>query len=410
MQLQRFGFRLPLLGLLALVCGGFSLRAGAEESESSAIAHAKELSLAFRRAAEKAQPSVVTIVSKYDLRNNERMRDLRRMLEDPQLRDRFPQPRDVPPEGGQEEQGEGGEGDILGFNTNVGSGVITDASGLILTNNHVVADADEVIVRLPDGSELPAKDIRTDPMSDLAILRVETDLKLPAARLGDSDKMEIGDWVIAIGNPFELESTVSAGIISGKGRGIARIQRGQLLQTDAAINPGNSGGPLVNLDGEVVGINTAIATSSGGYQGVGFAIPSKRATWVVKELLENGKVRRAYLGIRIAELTAEAAKKMKLAARSGVWVERIISDGPAAAAGVKDFDVIVEFAGVPVRSPGNLQEIVEDKEIGSKQPLVVMREGKRVTLEVELKPLPAPPTDEPAEPVGQKSPSAVVKF
>ena len=164
MQLQRFGFRLPLLGLLALVCGGFSLRAGAEESESSAIAHAKELSLAFRRAAEKAQPCVVTIVSKYDLRNNERMRDLRRLLEDPQLRDRFPQPRDVPPEGGEEEQGEGGEGDIPGFNTNVGSGVITDASGLILTNNHVVADADEVIVRLPDGSELPAKDIRHGPI------------------------------------------------------------------------------------------------------------------------------------------------------------------------------------------------------------------------------------------------------
>lgn len=397
MQLERFGLRLPLLGLLALVCGGMSFGARAADDEASAIAHAKELSLAFRRAAEKAQPSVVTIVSKYDMRNSQRMRDLRRLLEDPQLRDRFPRPRDVPPEDSEEGE-EGGEGDILGFNTNVGSGVITDASGLILTNNHVVAEASEVIVRLPDGTELPAKDIRTDPMSDLAILRVETDVKLPAARLGDSDKMEIGDWVIAIGNPFELESTVSAGIISGKGRGIARIQRGQLLQTDAAINPGNSGGPLVNLDGEVVGINTAIATSSGGYQGVGFAIPSKRATWVAKELLENGKVRRAYLGIRIGELTADAARKMKLAARSGVWVIGVIKDGPAAAAGVKDNDVIVEFAGLPVQAPGNLQELVEDKEIGSKQSLIVMRDGKRVALEVELKPLPTQLLDPRAEP------------
>ena len=187
----------------------------------------------------------------------------------------------------------------------VGSGVIIDASGVILTNNHVVQDAEEIVVRLADGQELKAVDVKTDPLSDLAIVRIKPDpgQTLRAARLGDSEALKIGDWVIAIGSPFELEATVSAGIISGKGRGIEKIRRGKLLQTDAAINPGNSGGPLVNLEGEVVGINTAIASSNGGYQGIGFAIPTDRAKWISQELLTRGTVRRAYLGIRIDELT-----------------------------------------------------------------------------------------------------------
>ena len=167
----------------------------------------------------------------------------------------------------------------------LGSGVIIDPSGIILTNNHVIDGADEVIVELADGREFRANDVRTDPQTDLAVLRIKVDEPLPAAQLGDSAAMDIGDWVLAIGCPFELDLTVSAGIISGKGRALAAGRRANFLQTDAAINPGNSGGPLVNLDGEVVGINTAIASSTGTYQGVGFAIPSDLAKWVMAQLI-----------------------------------------------------------------------------------------------------------------------------
>ncbi len=412
--MRRLSYVMSLTGLLMLASGGLAGGVSGAESDAEIVAHAKELSLAFRKAAEKMKPSVVTVISKYDMKNNPRLRELHRFLEDPRFRDRSPRPRNTPPNEAQPNNNsdndenndnsdnlpDEGLDDSLGFNTNVGSGVVTDAAGLILTNNHVVADASEVIVRLPDGNELKAKEIRTDPMSDLAVIRVEPTQDLVAAKIGNSDSMEIGDWVIAIGNPFELESTVSAGIISGKGRGIARIQRGELLQTDAAINPGNSGGPLANLDGEVVGINTAIATNSGTYQGVGFAIPMNRASWVAKELLTYGAVRRAYLGIRIGELTADAARKLKLGARSGVWILEVIAGGPAAQAGIKDNDVIVEFAGVQVQTPGRLQETVEEKEIGSAQKVTVVRDGKRMSLDVTMRALqdiekPAPKPEKP---------------
>jgi serine protease Do len=185
-----------------------------------------------------------------------------------------------------------------------------------------------------------------------------------------------------------LEATVSAGIISGKGRGIEKIRRGRLLQTDAAINPGNSGGPLVNLDGEVIGINTAIASNSGGYQGIGFAIPINRGKWVARELLDFGKVRRAYLGIRIGELTPQAARQLELPARAGVWVLATVPNGPAADAGIANDDVIVEFAGTPVRSPGDLQDVVEQKPIGSTQEVVVIRAGERIRRDVKMVALP----------------------
>ena len=171
--------------------------------------------------------------------------------------------------------------------TGAGSGVIVDPSGIILTNNHVVAGGGQVMVRLHDGREFKAVDIKTDPKSDLAILRIEGAGTLPAARLGDSNKVEVGDWVLALGEPFGLEGTVTAGIVSAKGRGLGITGREDFIQTDAAINPGNSGGPLVNLDGEVIGINTAISTSNGGYQGVGFAIPIDLAKWVGGQLEQS---------------------------------------------------------------------------------------------------------------------------
>jgi len=361
---------------------GVSLWAGgwgaAQDDATDAVSHARGLSLAFRRAAESALPSVVTVVAKAKPGPD----DLRRLLDDPRFRRLFPQ----------ESPGESRDGQTVPQHPvipQVGSGVIIDAAGVILTNNHVVQDAEEVIVRLEDGQELKATDVKTDPLSDLAIVRIQpaAGQKLRAARLGDSEALQIGDWVIAIGSPFELEATVSAGIISGKGRGIEKIRRGRLLQTDAAINPGNSGGPLVNLDGEVVGINTAIASSSGGYQGIGFAIPTDRAKWISKELLTRGQVRRAYLGIRIDELTPEAAVKLKLQPRSGVFVVDVEPGSPADEAGVKVNDVITEFAGVRVRGPRDLQDVVEQKPIDSKQVLKIMRDGTAVTATVTLQEL-----------------------
>ncbi|MEX0867025.1 MAG: trypsin-like peptidase domain-containing protein, partial [Pirellulales bacterium] len=270
-----------------------------------------------------------------------------------------------------------------------GSGVIIDREGLILTNNHVVAGADEVVVKLLDGREFVATDIRTDPETDLALLRIEGADDLPAAKLGDSDRLSIGDWVIAIGNPFDLESTVSAGIISGKGRDLGKIRRAKFLQTDAAINPGNSGGPLVNLRGEVIGINTAIASSSGGYQGIGFAVPVNLAKWVIAQLQENGEVRRAYLGVAIGEVNAEIAEQLDVDLRSGVVVGQVYPDTPAAAAGLQENDVIVRFGDQQVRAPGDLQQIVERSTVGETLQVEVVRAGEKQTLDIQLEKLPA---------------------
>ena len=203
-----------------------------------------------------------------------------------------------------------------------GSGVIVDPSGVILTNNHVVAGGGKVMVRLQDGREFKAVDIKTDPKTDLAVLRIEGAGTLPAARLGDSSKVEIGDWVLALGQPFGLEGTVTAGIVSAKERGIGITDREDFIQTDAAINPGNSGGPLVDLDGEVIGINTAISSNNGGYQGVGFAIPANLAKWVGGQLETAGKVQRAYLGVGIQLVTQPLADQFKVKVHKGVHRDR----------------------------------------------------------------------------------------
>jgi serine protease Do len=350
----------------------------AEDDMSDAISHARGLSRAFRKAAENALPSVVMLITKSKPESARDRSELRRLLEDPRLRRLLPD--QLPGES------EDDQGDLGAIPTAVGSGVIIDSAGVILTNNHVVQGADEIIVRLSDGQELKVVDVKADPLSELAIVRVKPDAnrKLEAARLGESESLEIGDWVLAIGSPFELEATVSAGIISGKGRGIDKVRRGKLLQTDAAINPGNSGGPLVNLEGEVIGINTAIASMSGGYQGIGFAIPIDRAKWISQELLTHGKVRRAYLGIGIEELTPQAAAKLQLPARSGVFVRDVAPGSPAETAGVKINDVIVEFAGQRTLGPRDLQDVVEQKPIGSQQAVKVMRDGQAVSLTVTL--------------------------
>ena len=270
----------------------------------------------------------------------------------------------------------------------LGSGVIIDSSGIVLTNNHVVQGADKVVVQLGDGRQFNVKEIKTDERSDLAVLRLEVDGSLPAARLGDSDKLEIGDWVIAVGNPFELEQTVSAGIISGKGRILGAVERARFLQTDAAINPGNSGGPLVNLNGEVVGINTAIASRTGGYQGIGFAIPVNLAKWVTPQLIEQGTVARAYLGVIIENITPERAEELEVRPNSGVIVKVVGEDTPAEKAGIRKDDLILSYDGHGIQNVSDLQERVERSRAGSRHELRIVRNGKPQTLKVEVVAMP----------------------
>ncbi len=255
------------------------------------------------------------------------------------------------------------------------------------------------MVRLHDGREFKGVDIKTDPMTDLAIVRIKAPDKLPFARLGESNNVEVGDWVLALGQPFGLEGTVTAGIISAKGRGLAITDRGDFLQTDAAINPGNSGGPLVTLDGEVIGINTAISTNSGGYQGVGFAIPIDLAKWVGGQLVNGGKVHRAYLGVLIQPVSQPLAEQFKIKAHQGVLVTEVRPDTPAAKAGLKAGDVILKFAGQAVTTPRELQGSVEMQKIGSSDPVLVLRDGKQMTLSVTCREMPASFTE-----VNNKSP------
>ncbi len=325
----------------------------------ASIASAKALSIAFRDASARMLPSVVTIRTRMPKEETER---------------------------GILDVLEGDEHDT--FET-VGSGVIISADGLIITNNHVVERARDVQVELSNGVQLAAKDIRTDRASDLAILRAVTDKKLPPAEIADSDELMVGDWVLAIGSPFALQSTVSAGIISGKGRGLGRVQgqpvRGQFLQTDAAINPGNSGGPLVNLEGKVIGINTAISSATGTFNGVGFAIPIKRAFWITSELVEHGKVRRAMLGVRTNSIPQDLLDKLDIANSQGAYVDSVVGD-PAAKAGIQSGDLIVELDNVQVASHTALPDIVEQCPIGKPLKLIVQRDGKRIELTVELIP------------------------
>lgn len=348
--------------------------------EQANLAHANSLSHAFRTASERVLPAVVTIrteVRQEPAVNRGNQNEIPDQLRnDPFFRrffEDFPEGFDRVPRRPQE---------------GMGSGVIIDPSGLILTNNHVVRNGAKVVVRLHDGREFVATKVTSDPRTDLAIVKIEGQSKLPHATLGNSDSMMMGDWVIAVGAPFRLQESVTAGIISGKSRVIGINDREEYLQTDAAINPGNSGGPLVNLAGEVIGINTAISTTSGGYQGIGFAIPANLAKWVVDQLREHGEVKRAYLGVLIRGVNSQLAEQLGLKEVRGAFVSEIKQGGPADEAGVKVGDVILEFAGKPVNQASDLQRFVERSELDSQQDLVVFRDGKRETLSVKVAELP----------------------
>jgi serine protease Do len=269
-----------------------------------------------------------------------------------------------------------------------GSGFIISADGIILTNNHVVGDADRVTVILEDGREFAAKTLGTDPHSDVAVIKIDAK-NLPVLPLGDSDALEVGEWVLAVGNPFGLSHTLTAGIVSAKGRssvGIADYEN--FIQTDAAINPGNSGGPLVDLNGRAVGMNTAIFSRSGGYMGIGFAIPINMAKSIKDQLVKGGSVTRGYLGIVIQDLTPDLAKTFGLQEAKGILVAEVATGSPAAAAKLERGDVIVEFDGNPVAGIGAFRNRVALMAPGTKVPITVLRDGKRKTVTIAIGTLP----------------------
>jgi serine protease Do len=370
------GMGVGTLALLPNVIPSWSY-AAVDTAPSPEAHHVMEFSEAFRAVAKTLQPSVVSIDSvrhakPVDLRGNRPEMDLppefERFFGDDLLK-RF---KDFePPQGGREQRG-------------LGSGVIVSSDGYIVTNNHVVRNADELSVNLADGRKLDAKVIGTDSATDLAVLKVEA-TGLPSAKLGNSDSMEVGDWVVALGTPFGLEQTVTAGIISAKGRSSVGITDYEdFLQTDAAINPGNSGGPLANMNGEVVGINTAIASRTGAYNGIGFAIPSKMVKQVMHSIMENGHVERGWLGAAIQDLNEDLAKSFGFDSTDGVLVGDVVKDSPAEKAGLKAGDIVLTFNGKAMHDANELRHAVAATAPHSEAKMVVFRDGARETLTVTV--------------------------
>ncbi|MCS7013148.1 MAG: DegQ family serine endoprotease [Chloroherpetonaceae bacterium] len=273
-----------------------------------------------------------------------------------------------------------------------GSGVIISSDGYILTNHHVVnaaSNSGTIRVVLDDKREFRAKFVGSDPLTDIALVKIDAK-DLPVMPFGDSDEVKIGEWVIAIGNPFQLSSTVTAGIVSAIGRGNLRVIEGSysvesFIQTDAAINPGNSGGALVNIEGKLIGINTAIATRNGGYQGYGFAVPINLARAVAEDLIKYGKVLRGYIGVQIQSIDATTAKALKLPKPEGAWVQSLVPDGAAKSAGIQEGDVIIAIDGKPVRETNDLQAYVARKHPGDRVVVKVWRDGKEIDIPVVLK-------------------------
>jgi len=364
--------------VLAGVVGQAGLLPG-QDGAAESKKFARELSAAFRFAAREVLPAVVTIQKKAEPIAQREGTPRRNPFEGTPFEDMFREDdplyeffRELP----DRPQRRG---------TGMGSGVIVDASGVILTNNHVVEGDGIIEVQLSDGRSFEARRVKTDPRTDLAVVWIDDAGPLKSARLGNSDKLEIGDWVLAVGHPFGLFQSVTAGIISAKGRGIGVAMREDFIQTDAAINPGNSGGPLINLEGEVIGINTAISSRTGGYQGAGFAIPINLVKWVSDQLVKTGTVRRAYLGTEIGPVTAELAEQFGVDVNNGALVTHVIPDSPADEGGIEPGDVVVGFGEKQVKTPRDLVAAVERAPIDERQRVDVIRNGQRRTLGVTVK-------------------------
>jgi serine protease Do len=295
----------------------------------------------------------------------------------------------------------------------LGSGFIIDAAGVAVTNNHVIADSDEINVILNDGTKIRAELVGVDKKTDLAVLKFKPPAgkTLTAVKFGDSDKLRLGEWVVAIGNPFSLGGTVTAGIVSARNRDINSGPYDSYIQTDAAINRGNSGGPLFNLAGEVVGVNTLIISPSGGSIGIGFAVPSKTVVPVVDQLRQFGELRRGWLGVRIQQVTDEIAESLSIKPARGALVAGVDDKGPAKPAGIEPGDVVIKFDGKDIKEPKDLSRIVADTAVGKTVDVVVIRKGKEETRQVTLgrldddaKPQPASAKSQPEaeKPVTQK--------
>jgi serine protease Do len=276
-------------------------------------------------------------------------------------------------------------GDLQPRKTNsLGSGFIVDASGVVVTNNHVIADADEINVIMNDGTKIKAELVGVDKKTDLAVLKFKPAKPLVAVKFGDSDKLRLGEWVIAIGNPFSLGGSVTAGIVSARNRDISSGPYDNYIQTDAAINRGNSGGPLFNLDGEVIGVNTLIISPSGGSIGIGFAVPSKTVAGVVDSLRQFGELRRGWLGVRIQQVTDEIAESLSIKPPRGALIAGVEDKGPAKPAGIEPGDVVVKFDGKDIKEPKDLSRVVADTAVGKEVDVVIIRKGTEETRKVTL--------------------------
>ncbi|MFQ3574011.1 MAG: Do family serine endopeptidase [Thermodesulfovibrionales bacterium] len=279
--------------------------------------------------------------------------------------------------------------------TNLGSGVIVSQDGYILTNNHVIDGADDIIIKLFGGREVKGRIVGMDSRTDLAVIKVN-ETNLPAIKWGDSDKLRVGEIVLAIGNPFGLSSTITMGIVSALGRsGMGITDYEDFIQTDAAINPGNSGGALINTKGELVGINTAILSRSGGYQGIGFAIPSNMVRNVMDSIISEGKVVRGWLGVQIQQLTADLARQFNAPDENGALIVDIVENSPAEKAGLQRGDVVVEYDSRRVENPSQLKNLVAMTRPNQEVSITVLRDGKQVTLKAQIKEL-SPDTSKPA--------------
>jgi len=286
--------------------------------------------------------------------------------------------------------------------TSLGSGFIVGVEGYVVTNNHVIQDAEEITVILHDNTRLKAELVGRDKKTDIAVLKVKPKSKLTVVKFGDSDSARVGDWVMAIGNPFGLGGTVTAGIISARGRDINAGPYDDFIQTDASINRGNSGGPMFNLKGRVIGINTAIFSPSGGSVGIGFAIPSSVAGSVIKQLVKHGQVRRGWLGVHIQAVTEEIAETLGLKEASGALVANVIPDGPAEKAKMKAGDVILKFDGREVSKMRRLPRMVADTEVGKSVDILVWRGNKKVTLKAKVEKLGETPAEVAAKTPGSR--------
>ena len=373
----------PLLAVLLLATGPAAFARSAPDS--------------FADLAEKLLPAVVNIATTTKITDANRG--------DPDLEELFKQFFDKQRRGqGQGQgQGQGGDqngdqngdnGDQNGDNggadapprevTSLGSGFIIDPTGYIVTNNHVIEGAEEITVRMQDNVEYKARLIGHDPKTDLALLKIDAPKPLPFVEWGDSDKSRIGDWVLAIGNPFGLGGTVTAGIVSARQRDINAGPYDDFLQTDAAINRGNSGGPMFDVDGKVIGINTAIFSPSGGSIGIGFALPSSLAKGVIEQLRQYGHPRRGWLGVRIQSVTPELAEGLKMAKPMGALIAAVTDGGPADKAGIRQGDVVIKFNGQDIDEMRHLPRIVAETAFDTSVPVVVLRQGKEMTFQVKV--------------------------